>query len=265
MIDRRTILKLGGAAFLTSRGVTPAQAAPLVISRSGLIFTTVRINGRNAKALVDTGSVRGLQLSQPLASTLGLKLSQTGHTTQRYDGARALLAATLKTFELDGKVSTDEPASVSPGDIEDIARQTGEPFDAILGWPILSRLPLVIDYKAATIAFGKARTGGVALPLKAGLRVPVTSGTIAGAAVDFLIDTGAPWCNIDPSLAHGAAVGERLEMPFKIGGRDFKAVFRVKDLGAMTRGNGARAVLGHRFLHGFHFAWSPDDKLVRLI
>jgi predicted aspartyl protease len=265
MLDRRAVLQMGGAALLAGQGWGMARAASIIASRAGLIFTTVSLNGRDAKALIDSGSVRGIQLSQALATSLGLELSETGQKTQRYDGMRPVLGASLKSLAFAGTTLANVTASVSPGDIENIAQQVGEPFDAILGWPIMSKSAFVIDYRGGSMELREERAaGGLVLPLKAGVQVPVTTGTLSDAPVSFLVDTGAPWCNVDPSLAGGAALGERIDLPFQVGDRELKATFRVKDLSAMTRGTGARAVLGHRFLQAYRFIWSPAEKAVRL-
>lgn len=266
MIDRRAVLQMGGAALLAIRGWAPAEAASIVTSRAGLIFTTVSINGREAKALIDSGSVRGIQLSQALATSLGLKLSGTGQKTQRYDGVRPVMGASLKSLAFAGATLANVAASVSPGDIENIALQIGEPFDAILGWPVMSKSAFVIDYRGGSMELREEKAaGGLVLPLKPDLQVPVTAGVLSDTPVSFLVDTGAPWCNVDPSLAGGAAAGERIDLPFRVGGKELKATFRVKDLSAMTRGTGARAVLGHRFLQAYRFVWSPAGKAVRLV
>jgi hypothetical protein len=262
-MNRRSFL-FAGASALFLPGVGPA--APLRISPSGLIFLEVTVNGRAAKALIDTGSVRGVQLSAAFAASAGLALAQTGQTTTRYQGGpRALLAARLATLVVADSHFADIEAFVSPGDIESIAEQIGETFDAILGWPILSRGPFAIDYAAGTFATGSAEGGAaLALPLEQGRRLPVTAGKLAGTPITFLIDTGAPWCNVDLTLAGGAAANSRIELPFEIGGRPFTTTFRVRDLGAMTHGTGARAVIGHRFLSRFRLLWNPAAPELRL-
>lgn len=199
MLDRRSFLGATGAALI----VGPAFAAtPITVSAAGLIFLSISVNGREARALVDTGSVRGIQLSQAFAGQAALALSDSGQTTQRYPAG---------SFDL-----------------------------------------------------GAAASAGVALPLERGPALPVIAGRLSGQPLTFLIDTGAPWCNLDQSLAPGAAANSRVELGFEIGGHAFTATFRIRDLGAMSRGLGARAVIGHRFLRDFRLAWVPDAGAMRL-
>ncbi len=264
MQDRRAFLTGGGAA-LTLTWAAPALAAAITVSPAGLIFVTVAANGGTGKALVDTGSVRGLQLSEPFAKALGLTLADTGQQTQRYQGGpRAVLGARVDSFAYGGVTVTAVDATVSPGDIEAIGGQIGESFDAILGWPLRSKRAFVIDYPAKDLTVREDKGAGLLLPLEAGKLLPVVAGTLGGQPVTFLIDTGAPWCNVDVSLAGGATAGSKIELSFEVGGKDFTSPFRVKDLGAMSRRLGAHAVIGHRFLEQFRFAWDPDGHVIRL-
>lgn len=262
MPNRRTFLCAAGAALF----VGPVwAAAPILISEAGLVFISIVVNGRPAKALIDTGSVRGVQLSQAFAGQAALTLSDSGQATQRYEGGRRpALRTRLASLAFAGVEMTDVEAFVAPGDIEAISGQIGEAFDAILGWPILSARPFMIDYPARSFDTNVV-PGGFALPVERERALPVTAGRISSQPVTFLIDTGAPWCNLDQSLAAGAPVNSRVDLGFEIGGRPFTATFRVRDLGAMTRGLGARAVIGHRFLRDFRFVWAPEASAIRLI
>jgi hypothetical protein len=263
MIDRRDFLCAAGAALFAGPALA---AAPILVSEAGLIFLAISVNGRPAKALVDTGSVRGVQLSEVFAGQVGLTLSDSGQTTQRYQGGpRTILRTRLASLAFGGVERSHVEAFVSPGDIEAISGQIGEPFDAILGWPILSAQAFTIDYSARSFEPSDTTSGGLALPLERGRALPVTAGLLAGQPLTFLIDTGAPWCNVDQGLAAGAAANSRVDLGFEIGGRAFTATFRVRDLGAMTRGVGARAVIGHRFLRDFRLAWGPGNGAMRLI
>jgi hypothetical protein len=263
MLARREVLTAAGLTMMAWPWARLA-AAPVTTSPAGLIFAAISINGRTAKALIDSGSVRGLQLSESFAKTLGLTLADTGQQTQRYQGSgKPVLGARIDALGFGGTTLSGIDASVSPGDIEAIAAQIGEPFDAILGWPLLSRSGFVFDYPANDLTVRDAAGSGLALALAA-KPLPVVEGTVADQPVSFLIDTGAPGCRIDVGLASGAAPGSRVDLGFQIGGKSFTASFQVKDLSAMTRGLGARAVIGHRFLNQFRMTWTPASKTIWL-
>lgn len=266
MFSRRSVLQGSCAAALAGPSSIRAWAAPLDIAPPGLIFVTLVLDGHTVRALVDTGSIRALQISQPVATALALQLEDTGAQTQRYQaGGRKILSGRIRTATLDGVKFTDLSASVAPGDIETIGSQTGQSFGAIVGWPLLSRQPFTIDYRARKFELKESdSSSGLLLPLMPGKPLPVVGGTLGERAETFLVDTGAPLNSIDPTIAGGAAAGNRVELSFSVGGQKLTETFRVKDLSAMTKGLGARAVLGHRFLQKYLFAWKPDAKAIRL-
>ena len=262
MLARREFIGTAGALLLVP-SVCIAEA--LSVSPAGLIFVDVEIGGRRAKALIDTGSIRGFQITDSLAKALGLTLQGTGQRTQRYQGApREFQRGISPQLAIAGATFKSVETWVSPGDIEAIATQIGEAFDAIVGWPFLSKQAFVVDYPAKELRFGQLSAAGLSLPLVPQKPLPVVEGTLAAHTTSFLVDTGAPWCNIDVSLAGSNAVGSRVELPFEVAGRHFSATFRVKDLSAMTRGVGAQAVIGHRFLSQFRLAWSPKNLSMSL-
>lgn len=265
-VNRRSFLKIASAASLAVPAWIAAQAEPIVASRAGLIFLTVAVGGQTAKALIDTGAVRGLQLSAAFAARLGLALADSGQTTQRYDGSHPVTTGRVGSLLMAGRRMNDVEVAVSPGDIENISSQIGEPFDAIIGWPLLSSEPFVIDYLASSLEWrSEPPAAGILLPLTPTKRLPVTGGRIAGGPVDFLVDTGAPNCNVDVGLVSGGRLNDRVELPFELGGETFTTMFRIRDLTAMTRGVGARAVIGHRFLQGFRFCWDKRNGAIRLL
>lgn len=264
MLARREVMTAAGLSLMAWPWARLA-AAPITTSPAGLIFATIAINGKPAKALVDSGSARGLQLSETFAKALGLTLAGTGQQTQRYQGGgKPVLGTRVEALGFGGTTVNEVDAAVSPGDIEAIAAQVGEAFDAILGWSLLSRSGFVLDYPANDLTVRDVAGSGLKLALAA-KPLPVVSGTLAGQPVDFLIDTGAPGCRIDATLANGAAIGSRADMGFEIGGKPFTSSFQVKDLSAMTRGLGAKAVIGHRFLNRFKLTWVPKDSALWLL
>ncbi|MDX2209021.1 MAG: retroviral-like aspartic protease family protein [Sphingopyxis sp.] len=265
MISRRTALSMAaaGTAMLATRR---SFAAPLTISPAGLIFTDIDLGKAKVRALVDTGSVRALQITSSVANALGIPRSPTGQLTQRYQGAaQPISQGTLAHASLIDSNLQDVPVFVAPGDIEAIAAQVGTAFDAILGWPLLSRLDVIIDYWDASIR--NARLAGAPLAewrLVEGRPLPVVAGHFNNAPIDFLIDTGAPWCNISLGMIADLAVGGRREFDFDLAGHPYRATFRAKDLSAMTRGIGAQAVIGHRFLADFRIGWSQNAAALLL-
>lgn len=213
-------------------------------------------------ALVDTGSVRGLQISARLQQALAIKAETRTGTNQRYEGGgRAVFSGVADEFVLGPYRGVAEPVEIVAGDIEAIATQVRTPFDAILGWPLLSRFDFAIDYRARRMRLdtdGPPPTGAVwRLPLVVGKALPVVEGMIDGRSVALLVDTGAPMSNLDISAATeppGAQVTRTLDLS----GRTQPHRFRIKDLTPIRRSLGCTAVLGHNFFDGTQVRYRRD-------
>lgn len=186
-LTRRAALA-GAAALGLVRPSRAAEApgAELIVSAYGLPYVPAAIEGRPVLASLDTGGARGVQLSETLATALGLALAPTGQTTRRLDGSmRPVAAGTVSAFEIAGARFAPQAVAVAGNDIETIARQVGVAFDAILGWAFLGARPFVIDYPGRRFALGAASAPSPELTLKLveAPRAPVTEGAVAGATV----------------------------------------------------------------------------------
>jgi hypothetical protein len=197
------------AAAAAALAVRPARAQvaddgiPIAVSPYPRPFVPLAVNGRAATALLDTGSMRGLQISARLREEAGLRANTRAGTTQRYDGGgRDVFAGVADEVVLGSHRAVGELVHVAPGDIERITGQVGTSFDAILGWPFLSRFDVAIDYRAMRLRLdGDAGAGADAsawrLATDPTLRVPVVTGGVAGRELRLLVDTGSPTSRLD--------------------------------------------------------------------
>jgi hypothetical protein len=245
--------------FMLSLCAAPVAARAqiaLTFSDYNLIFAPVEVNGRAATALVDTGSVRGVQLSQALQRDIDLRADERAGTNQRYDGGgRAVFAGLADSFALGTFRAENQPVQVIPGDIEQISREVGTPFDVILGWPLLARFDFALDYRARTLQLDAAPDANAwRIPLEAGKNLPVVSAKLGGTPALLLVDTGAPMSNLDISATQGTA-NSLVTQPLELAGRSQPLAFRVKDLTPIRRGLGCTAVLGNNFFAGRTLAY----------
>src|SRR5215510_14333256 len=74
-------------------GGAPVYRATLELSDYNLLFTPVKINGQEARALIDSGNFRTVQLSSTLAQSLKLALTKTGETPRHHEGKDLSLAS----------------------------------------------------------------------------------------------------------------------------------------------------------------------------
>lgn len=267
MLKRRHLLSGGASALALLTLAGRSVAAPLRRGRSGLIFTSIRLVGTDLQALVDTGGSRAIQLRAARANSLGIELVATGRTIQRYAGTYDLLEGRVTAVDFADVTERDVVVSSSPGDIETIVRQTGEEFDAILGWPLLRQRSFLIDYENGefSVIEEMGTSARLILLTNSEKNLPVTSGRLDDGALDFLVDTGAPRSNIDAALVPNVPLNTTVERTVELGGKRFNLSFRVKDLSAMSRGLGARAVIGNDFLQQFQLYWSATGRSFNLL
>ena len=257
---RRTFLTAATAAALT-----PARVwadTPLLLTNQPLAFLHITVDGVPATALLDTGGVRGIQISGNLADTLHIELTDTGQTTQRYQNSGSPIRAGAADIGLDGRTFLNEPVSVAPGDIERIAEQIGHSFDAIIAWRFLSRVGFVADFARAQFSVG-GETGRQRLEFDDAHGVPIAVGRLDGGDVRVLIDTGAPTCTIDRALA-GSVSGDRVRKVLSLPNGTFEIDYRIRDLSALTRGTGATVVLGLDAMGGKRLALDATTRVMTL-
>jgi len=257
----RIALTVLAIAVMTPQFAIAAGAS--IRFQANLPFADCRINGERVVALLDTGSFRSVQVSSSYASRLGLSLADTARQSTRYgSSAKTIKTGTVASFEFAGIQRNQQAVDVIDGDIEAIARQVGVPFDAILGWGFLGQRPFRLDYAAGRIDFDvPAGDSAGAMTLRYELinNVPVVTATINAATVKLLFDTGAPICNVDPSLSDDPHVqanvtGTILDLPC-----------RLKDLTALRQPTGASAVIGNNVLERYVVFSDPTRRVIVLV
>jgi len=266
-------LALAGRSSSAER-IDPAARVhelPLLLSDYGLVFTWITVQGRRVLTLVDTGSASGLRLSERLANELRIELQPIPDA---------------KVRGLDGKVlevQRGRLASVALGDmamgptdfevtgtrIETIARQVRTPFEAVLGWGLLARSDLELDYPGRTLRLGQGASSAgalatLSLPYVDPKGVPVVHGLVGGQPVRLLVDTGAPMCNVDATLVQEAS-GEVVERQLSLGFWSGMVGWRVKDLTVTRQALRSAATLGNNFLsrHVVNFRVRDQTLMLR--
>jgi predicted aspartyl protease len=260
--SRRTLLA-GGLGFAltasSSANVRTDRAAtvhelPLLLSDYGLVFTWITVQGRPVRTLVDTGSASGLRLSERLAHELQIELRPIPGTKVRGLDGKVLETQRGRLGSLDlGDLSLGPTDfEVTGNRIETIARQVNTPFDAVLGWGLLARSDLTLDYPGRTLRLGQDASSAravatLSLPYADTRGVPVVQGLVGGQPVRLLVDTGAPMCNLDAALVREAK-GEVVERTLLIGTWSGMVRWRVKDLAVTSQALGSAATLGNNLL-----------------
>src|SRR5262249_29568928 len=125
-----------------------------------------RIGARDSLGVaLDTGASDNV-LDTELAAELGLRVRQAGES--RGAGGVVRSGATDSvTFELPGLTLRDTPFGVIP--LRPVAAPAGRRLDVVVGYPLISRCPVVVDYAESTVTFLRASPtpaqGATVLPL----------------------------------------------------------------------------------------------------
>jgi len=259
------------AAPKSADGAAPVYHATLELSDYNLLFTPVKINGHEARALIDSGNYRAVQLSSTLAQSLKLALTKTDETLKHHEGKDLSLATgRIDSLAVGDYEQRDVEVGVIEGDIEKIAAQVGTKFDVILGWGFISRFHMLLDYKRLSMRFSARplATGASAFSLKYSLvnRAPVVRGSVGPGNVEevnFLFDTGAPTCSLDLDLAN-APKGAKVSRDLTLAERRIPLEFRAKDLTVIRKSLGCVGVIGNNLLMQYAVYFDPDAKMIHL-
>ena len=245
--------------------------AALELTDYNLLFTPVKVNGQEARALIDSGSFRAVQLSSTLAQSLKLALTRTGKASRRYEGKEVYpTSGRIESLTIGDYERRDVEVDVIEGDVENVAAQVGTKFDVLLGWGFISQFHILLDYKRLAMRFGKqplaVAAGAISLKYSVVNGAPIVRGRLAPGSneeVGFLFDTGAPMCNLDLELANGPK-GAKVSRDVTLAERRFTLEFRAKDLTAIRKPLGCVGVIGNNLLRQYAIYFDPDAKFIHL-
>lgn len=202
--------------------------------REGLIFLPVRINGSKPLSFVlDTGSTRIL-IDRKLAADLGLKASGTG--SLQGAGAGSIPIEFIHDVDLALPGVESAGYDLSTTDLQPLEKIDGGKVDGIIGFPLLSRFVITVDYEAKQLtlalpeAFHPSSTAQV-LPIELREKWPFVKGELVlpGPVTvqdSFLIDSGS-----SDAVDHPIVMTLQSRVPSKSG----------VGLGAEVQGSTARA------------------------
>lgn len=238
------------------------------ISPYNLIFTKIKVNGREILALVDSGSFRTIELSSTLAKELSISLTETTKVARRYEGKGFYLKrGQIDSFAIGDYGKRNVEIDVIEGDIEDISRQVNTSFEAILGWGFLSQFYTLVDYKNLSLQFSEIpitlSNKKTSINYSVVNNVPVVKGFIDSRQINLLFDTGAPMCNIDMSLV-SVLKGEKVSKDVIIEKNKFSLEWRVKDLSAIKKSLDSVGVIGNNLLKDYAVYFDTKNKVIYL-
>jgi aspartyl protease len=275
-----TLALVGGANGGRAQVATPKDSAggaqvynaTLELSDYNLLFTPVKINGQEARALIDSGHYRAVQLSSTLSQSLKLALTKSNETPRHHDGKDLSLAnGRVDSLAIGDYEQRDVLVGVVEGDVEKIAAQVGTKFDVILGWGFISQFHMLLDYKKLSMRFSKrplaAAANALSLKYSVVNKAPIVRGSLGrenAEEVNFLFDTGAPMCNLDLDLAN-APRGAKVSRDLALVGQRFTLEFRARDLAVIRKSLGCVGVIGNNLLRRYAVYFDPSANAIHLL
>ena len=216
---QRRVLRMGemagtaGAPAPTGSASTAAGGdgtATLAGDGKGHYMTVGAINDRAVKFVVDTGAST-VWMSSTLAERIGLDYRRSQpFTVQTAGGPKAAFGVMLGRVRVGGITLENVEGAVGEG--------PGTGDTVLLGMSFLSRLSMNRDGATLRLARRDARTGAADTRPQVTLKETrggmfAANATINGAAVAFLVDTGATMISIDAATARRIGVNYQTGTP----------------------------------------------------
>jgi clan AA aspartic protease (TIGR02281 family) len=220
----------------------PREPVSLRLGSSALGTPTirVRINGRDYQFWLDTGSTITV-LSSTVAAKAGIvSLNEETLRVGTFAGIALARPAVLKRVEIGSIVITNSPAMVMDASLMWIkgsaegAPWGGFSIDGIIGWDIIRRFAISMDFAGGTITLRQPEnlgTRGTSTQNLTWIGRPIVQvRTTLGETVHFTLDTGAQSTFVSDAIVRklGVATTNRDARVFGIGSTEGQSVRLVR-------------------------------------
>lgn len=207
------------------------EELPLQLLNNHIIVVQGLLNGQPSKFVIDTGA-RPTAIDSATAERLRLPPSELRSGTVDVVGGRVpAYFAVLSDVDL-GPIHVNLlPVVVTS--LSWIRQQTGVDVDAVVGWDVLAKSAVQIDYRAKRISFGPVRVRGTRVPLVEDRGMPTVEASLDGTKIRLLLDTGGSGIVLFPALLsktmNRASVGTTARLNNLAGEEDLQQI-RLKNL-----------------------------------
>lgn len=169
-----------------------------------LVVTTVRINGHEAMALIDTGFSMSF-VTEEFSERCGLKtFAQTIPLTDANGNDRAVKLGLVEQLEVGGLRATQIPVVCGPN--RQLAKLLGE-VEVVVGWDVLQHADVIWDFSARQMSVAAPDGPIESEPSLAGRKAPLLKVYSAeGRELDLFLDTGFASRPAGVSLAKNAGL-----------------------------------------------------------
>lgn len=171
----------------------------------GLIFTMIKVNDKEVRAMIDFGDQHKLQLSSNLIAELNIETVSAGYQVgDVFGNTWEVQKGSVDKLIVGNWLEENVSFTTQEGEIESVAELIGSEFNAVLGWDYFRRYIIEIDYSSnsLTLFYGKNTIEDEVFSVEFNndanqLIIPAIVGD---QKVSFMIDTGSPVTVVDPLL-----------------------------------------------------------------
>ncbi|MGF1556871.1 aspartyl protease family protein [Paucihalobacter sp.] len=229
----------------------------------GLIFTNIRVNDKDVKAMIDFGDQHKLQLSSTLIDQLNIETEKAGYqVSDVYGNNWDVKNGTAQKLVVGTCEENNVEFSSQDGEMESVSQQIGTEFNAVLGWGYFKKYHTEIDYSASlfTLYDGKITIENevFSVQFQKEANQLIIPAIIDNHKVNFMIDTGSPVTVVDSLELQKI---DNQDFVFSIGGEEFKIKAYPQDLSVLAD-LGIKCILGGDFLKNWKIIIDPEHNVL---
>ncbi len=229
----------------------------------GLIFTNIKVNNNEVRAMIDFGDQHKLQLSSSLIEELNIETEKAGYQVSDVFGntwdvnkgiANSLVVGTLEEINVE--------FTSQKGEMESVSQQIGTVFKAVLGWGYFKNYFTEIDYSANLMTLHSQKDFTVneifQIPYNKDASQLIIPAIVNNQKVNFMIDTGSPVTVIDSVFM------EKLnneKFIFKLDKQNFEIKAYPQDLSVLSDLE-VVCILGGDFLKEWKVIINPKNNIL---
>lgn len=232
----------------------------------GLIFTTINVNGKNVKAMIDFGDQHKLQLSSTLTNELNILTEKAGYqVSDVYGNTWDVKKGTITKLVVGTWEESDVEFTSQEGEMESVSLQIGTEFNAVLGWGYFKDYSTEIDYSASLFTLlDKKHTVDnelFSVQFQKDANQLIVPATVNNQSVRFMIDTGSPVSVVDSSFLDKF---DDKKFMFSIDKQNFEIKVYSQDLSVLSDLE-VVCILGGDFLKEWKVIIDPEKSILHFV
>lgn len=184
------------------KNLNSQHVADFYISKYGLIFTKLFINGNQANTLIDLGDPNAFQLSTTFVEQFDIAVQKTGDLSSDIQGNKyELFEGFVKKIQFSDLVIEDIKIFSGYKELEYVSKEVKTKIDAVVGWGFLKDYNFKIDYRYKKLIFStlpiQVNPTSIEIPYHKENSYLMLTVLIDSIKENLIIDTGSPYTVLD--------------------------------------------------------------------